>query len=255
MDKPGAWLYDQIGVEYPSRRRADPRLFRHILAALGDVRRVLNVGAGAGNYEPDDRLVVALDPSNLMLGHRRKGRRRAVQGVAERLPFSDRSFDISLATFTVHHWTDIPAGLLELGRVSARQVILFHDRALSPCYWIDDYFPEILDLPTEQHPDAEELGRWLQVIRTEVVPIPIDCTDGFCSAFWGRPEALLDPGVRAGSSALSQLSPDVADRDAGHLREDLESGAWDARYGFLRSLPEFDMGYRLLICGHQADIR
>lgn len=249
MDKPGAGLYDQIGAGYPSRRRADPRLLRQIVTALGDASRVLNVGAGAGNYEPDDRMVVALEPSDLMLRHRGTALGPAVRGVAEHLPFSDRSFDATLATFTVHHWTDIPAGLLELRRVSTCQVILFHDRGLSRCYWIDDYFPEILELPTERHPDVEGLRQWLTVIREEVVPIPFDCTDGFCSAFWGRPEALLDPVVRAGSSALSQLNPDVVGRDARLLREDLESGIWDARYGFLRKLKQFDVGYRLLVCG------
>jgi hypothetical protein len=242
-------LYEQIGSRYGAIRQPDHRLKARIISALGDARPVLNVGAGTGNYEPTDRPVVALEPSEAMARQRPEGSAPVVRGVAEDLPFDDRSFDAVLATFTVHHWSDVTAGLSELRRVSRRQVLLIHDRDLCDYYWITEYFPEVLALPSEQHPAVDQLCRSLDVIRIETLAIPADCSDGFCSAFWARPEALLDPARRAGSSSLSQLEPAVAERGVEQLRADLASGDWDFRYGFLRSLPEFDMGYRLLIAG------
>ncbi len=48
--------------------------------------------------------------------------------------------------------------------------------------------------------------------RIEVVPIPHDCADGFFHAYWRRPEAYLDPGVRAGISAFALMD----ELDAGY---------------------------------------
>ena len=249
VERPWSRLYEHIGSRYGAIRQPDHRLEARIISALGDARPVLNVGAGTGNYEPADRPVLALEPSEVMARQRRPGSAPVVRGVAEGLPFADRSFGAALATFTVHHWSDVRGGLSELRRVSHRQVLLVHDRDLCDYYWITEYFPEILAVPSEQHPAVDQLCRSLEVIRIETLPIPADCSDGFCSAFWARPEALLDPALRAGSSSLSRLDRTIAENDAEHLRADLASGDWDSRYGLLRTLPELDMGYRLLIAG------
>jgi hypothetical protein len=47
--------YDTIGVDYARLRRPDPRIAAAIDTALGDARTILNVGAGAGSYEPASR--------------------------------------------------------------------------------------------------------------------------------------------------------------------------------------------------------
>jgi hypothetical protein len=52
-------VYDRIGVGYHSVRRPDPRLAALLHDALGDARTVVNVGAGAGSYEPEDLAVTA----------------------------------------------------------------------------------------------------------------------------------------------------------------------------------------------------
>ena len=75
-------LYDRIGVGYTPTRRTDPRIAEHILAALGDARSVLNVGAGTGSYEPSDRAVVAVEPSAVMLAQRPPGAAPAVRAEA-----------------------------------------------------------------------------------------------------------------------------------------------------------------------------
>jgi hypothetical protein len=51
-------LYDKIGADYRSTRRADPRIAEAIRSALGDAASVVNIGAGSGSYEPTDLEVV-----------------------------------------------------------------------------------------------------------------------------------------------------------------------------------------------------
>src|SRR5919197_794442 len=119
-----AQLYDTIGATYAVTRRTDPRIAARIWAALGDARTVLNVGAGAGSYEPPDRTVVAVEPSAVMVAQRPPGAAPVVRPVAEDLPFHDGSFDAAMAVLSDHHWRDAVAGLREMARV-ARRVVVF----------------------------------------------------------------------------------------------------------------------------------
>ncbi|MFE3938866.1 class I SAM-dependent methyltransferase, partial [Streptomyces goshikiensis] len=114
-------VYDRIGIGYRKVRRPDPRLAALIDGALGDARTVVNVGAGAGSYEPADREVTAVEPSRVMLDQH-PGTRKVKAG-AEELPFEDGAFDAAMAVMTVHHWSDLKRGLAELRRVSRRQAV------------------------------------------------------------------------------------------------------------------------------------
>lgn len=243
--------YDTIGRTYAATRRADPRIAAQIDAALGDARTVVNVGAGTGNYEPAHCAVVALEPSLTMLQQRPAAAAPAVQGAAEALPFADRSFDAALCVLTTHHWADLEAGLQELQRVASRQVIFFFDVDFTRELWlVDDYFPEINDLETEQRaPGTDRFAQTLAIQHVEPVPVPADCIDGFAGCYWGRPERYLDPVVQAGMSCFAQLDPGILARGMEQLRLDLESGAWDARHGDLRTKDSHDLGYRILTAG------
>ena len=108
--------YDTIGVNYANPRQPDPRIAAQIHAALGPAHSVLNVGAGAGSYEPADRQVTAVEPSLEMIRQRPHDAAPVVQAHAESLPFADDSFDASMAVLTVHHWSDKPRGLQEMRR-------------------------------------------------------------------------------------------------------------------------------------------
>ena len=243
-------LYDDIGTGYATHRRADPRIAAAIDDALGDARRVLNVGAGAGSYEPADRAVVALEPSEMMLAQRSPGAAPAVRGVAEALPFPDGSVDAAMAVLTLHHWEDLGAGLSELRRVARRQVVLLFEPLEVRRFWAVEYFPEAVDVPSERRaPGVQHLREALEVREVRVVPIPIDCTDGFGAAYWGRPEAYLDPAVHASQSWLAQLDERLRTAGAQRLADDLASGQWDERFGHLRELDELDVGYRLVVAG------
>jgi len=240
--------YDEIGRSYSATRREEPRVAAYIWDALGDARTVLNVGAGTGSYEPTDRTIVALEPSPTMIAQRRDRTTRVVRGAAEALPFPDRSFDAAFAVLTVHHWLDRDAGMRELHRVSARQVVLFFEPFLDHDFWALRYFPEALDVPTEIDPPGEAFFRsHLRVRDVQTVPVPRDCVDGFGAAFWARPEAYLDPDVQAGMSCLALLPPDQLALGTARLAAELESGEWHRRFGHLLDLDTYDAGYRLLI--------
>lgn len=85
-------VYDEIGGGYTAGRREDPRIADAICKALGDAASVVNVGAGAGSYEPGDRSVVAVEPSATMIFQRPLGAAPAVRRFAEELPFTDAEF-------------------------------------------------------------------------------------------------------------------------------------------------------------------
>ena len=243
--------YDSIGTTYAATRRTEPRIAARIHAALGEADRVVNIGAGTGSYEPADRSVIAIEPSTTMLQQRPADAAPVVRAIAEALPFPDRAFDAALAVLTVHHWTDIERGLLEMQRVATRQVVLFFEPSWVAEFWlVREYFLEILALGSERAaPSAARLSRTLANAHSEPVPVPADCVDGFGGSCWNRPEAYLEPAVQDGMSSFAQLDPQVRARGTERLRRDLASGAWDARHGDLRERSEMDLGYRLLVAG------
>jgi hypothetical protein len=110
--------YGAIGRRYADFRKPDPRIAELIEKALGDARTIVNVGAGAGSYEPVGRQVTAVEPSQSMRDQRPPHLPAAIDAVAEHLPFDDASFDAAMSTFSVHQWKDLDAGLRELRRVT-----------------------------------------------------------------------------------------------------------------------------------------
>jgi ubiquinone/menaquinone biosynthesis C-methylase UbiE len=138
-------LYDTIGKTYADYRRPDPRIAAAIKNALGDAQSIVNVGAGAGSYEPMDRQVVAVEPSAVMISQRPSGAAPVVRASAMNLPFADDAFDAALAIFTVHHWPDQPRGLREMSRVARRCIILTWDNQHGGTWLTRDYFPEIVE--------------------------------------------------------------------------------------------------------------
>jgi SAM-dependent methyltransferase len=237
--------YDHIGSDYAKSRRSDPRLAARILEALGGADRVINVGAGAGSYEPGDRFVVAAEPSMMMLRQRSPGAAPAVRACAEALPFRDGAFAAALAVLTVHHWRDWRVGLREAIRVSRGQVVLLTWDPESAGFWlVHDYVPHVLEADRRRFPSLDALQGELADSQVLPVRIPHDCADGFMGAFWRRPAAYLDPQVRGAISSLADGSSEAA---LGRLAHDLASGAWAEKYGELLGVDELDLGYRLVI--------
>lgn len=240
--------YDRLGVDYRNVRRPDPRLATLIEEALGDAETVLNVGAGTGSYEPADRQVVAIEPSEVMLAQHSGSRR--VQGEAECLPFLDISFDAAMAILTVHHWQDLMRGLMELKRVAGRQVIFTwdpdHDRRL----WIaTEYVPAIIAMEAGRFATVSRIVEMLDAHTVHRFEMPHDFTDGFQAAFWRRPEAYLDPQIRAASSTFASLPSELVEPGIAKLRRDLKSGVWAREHSDLLGLDSVDYGYRVIVAG------
>ncbi len=149
----GDFDYESAGGGYGKRRRTDPRIASQVHAALGNARTVINVGAGTGSYEPDDRLVVAVEPSASMRSQRPPHRTPAINARAEGLPFDDDSFDAAMAMVTIHQWSEPETGMKELRRVSRGPVVIltFDGDALDR-FWLAEYAPELIAAETRRYP-------------------------------------------------------------------------------------------------------
>ncbi len=238
--------YDRLGIGYAAHRSPDPRIAAAIRGALDDARDVVNVGAGTGSYEPDDRRVVAVEPSAVMVRQRPAAAAPATRASALRLPFRDGAFDAALAVLTLHHWPDWRAGLRELRRVArARVVLLSWDPACDGFWLVRDYLPEILAADRAIFPTMAAMAAALGPATVVPVPIPSDCRDGFLGAYWRRPEAYLDPAVRAAISSFARIGDPAPGLD--RLRDDLRSGRWHDRHADLVGRDAIDLGYRLVV--------
>jgi SAM-dependent methyltransferase len=250
-------VYDTIGQGYLAHRRAEPRWEAVINEQLGDGRLVVNVGAGTGSYEPLDRAVVAVEPSSVMVSQRQPGAAPAVRASGSALPLRSGSADVAMAILTMHHWDDWAAGLAELCRVAPRRVVLTMDFEMHSRFWfLEDYVPEVGLFTLRQEPGYEAVaevigsgGGGVGGSAVSVIPllVPRDMQDGVLGAYWCRPEAYLDPAVRANCSGLALADPAVVARGVAALEADLNSGEWHRRHADLVERTAIDLGYRLVV--------
>jgi SAM-dependent methyltransferase len=216
--------------------------------ALGGAHTVVNVGAGTGSYESQHRQVIAVEPSTTMIAQRPPDAAPIVQGVAELLPFADAAFDAATAVLTIHHWRDFEAGLAEMRRVADRQFVLtFDPQALNWLWLVRDYLPQIATVDAQRLPGIDCVVAALGDVEVRPLPVPRDMVDGMLAAYWARPEAYLDPQVRAGMSILALMDPTIVEAAMARLRSDLNDGTWSRRNVDLFDLDTFDAGYRLLV--------
>jgi SAM-dependent methyltransferase len=249
MAPAGDFDYELNGTDYSDRRRQDPTIAALVRHSLGAAQSVINVGGGAGSYEPDDLDVTAVEPSASMRSQRPPDRRAAIDAVAEALPFSDDTFDAAMASVTVHQWSDQDQGLRELRRVSRGPVvILTFDGGALDRFWLAHYAPELIDAERRRYPPIDHICQVLGGTATvTAIPIPADCPDGFTEAFYARPEQFLDPAVRRSQSAWGFVSSEEERGAVDRLHHDLETGEWDRRYGSLRAQPTYTGSLRLVV--------
>jgi SAM-dependent methyltransferase len=241
--------YAAIGGRYIAYRQPEPLIASRILDALDDARSVLNVGAGAGSYEPADRPVTAVEPSASMRAQRPAHLSQAIDAVAEKLPFESHVFDASMATFTIHQWADLAAGLREMRRVTRGPVVLLScDPKEVQQFWLNQYAQEVLTTEARRYPDLESIRAILEGTTTFYqVPIPLECKDGFNEAYYGRPEMLLDQGARQACSAWSFVERETSLASVEHLASEIKNGRWDGQFGHLRTQPFYVGSLRLVV--------
>ena len=243
-------LYDSIGTRYSTYRRPDPRIARAVHAELRHAATIVNLGAGVGSYEPMERDLIAVEPSRLMISQRPRSAPPVVQACAEFVPFRDGAFDVAMAILSIHHWSDIERGLLEARRVAKHEVVLLTWVGFGQDFWLLDYLPQIREIDEKLFPSIEDLAQILGPLQVIPVPIPHDCTDGFLCAYWRRPHAYLDEGVRSAISTFSR----IRDFEEGlrSLEKDLQSGEWKQRYYHLFHSDSMDYGYRVVVTKSEA---
>jgi SAM-dependent methyltransferase len=242
--------YDRIGVGYTVTRRADPRIATQIHDALGDARSIVNVGAGAGAYEPCDREVLPIEPSEKMIAQRAPRLAPAIRGHAESLPLAADSVDAAMACMTLHHWADWRVGVQELRRVARKRVVIFtYDHSYAKRFWLlRDYLPRLARLDCARFPGIDEQRVAIgDDVRIEPVPVPHDCEDGFLAAYWRRPEAYLDDQLRMGMSTFHRPGAEQLLDGLDELADDLQTGRWEDRNQDILEREELDLGYRLLV--------
>jgi SAM-dependent methyltransferase len=247
----GDWDYEQHGHGYTVYRRPDPRIAALVHSALGPARTVLNVGAGAGSYEPEGRYVLAVEPSAVMRAQRPRSLAPAIDAVAQSLPLDDGSVDAAMAMITIHQWPDAARGLREMRRVTRGPVVIMtFDGDAMDRFWLNGYCPGLMDAERRRSPAISEIGAVLGgSTKVSVVPIPRDCTDGFTEAYYARPEMFLDPAARGAQSVWGFVTAAEQEEAVDRLRADLDSGAWQQRYGRWRDEPFFE-GSLVLVINH-----
>lgn len=252
-------LYDTIGRGYAAFRRPDPRIASAIDAALGDAASVVNVGAGAGSYEPRNRAVIAVEPSEVMIRQRPTPPEAAPcrLGSAEALPVETASVEAAMAVLSVHHWKNLEAGLREMARVARTRIVLLTwvpDAPGASMFWLtSDYFPEILAHDRAIFPSAAALASMLEratgagggAVSMTPLLIPHDCVDGMLGAYWRRPELYLSAERRGAMSSFARID---AEPGLAKLRADLSSGRWTELNRHLMNLDSLDLGYRVVCC-------
>jgi SAM-dependent methyltransferase len=240
--------YDRAGRTYSLTRQPDPRIRTVIEHALHGMATVANIGAGTGSYEPSNT-VIAVEPSHVMITQRRAEAAPAVRAVAEHLPIGTDAVDASIALLTVHHWSDVDAGIAEMIRVARRRVVIltWDDTVFRQFWLLREYLPAAAETDARLAVPITKLVSLLGTVSIQTVPVPHDCVDGFGGAYWRRPHAYLDETVRAGISMLALTPKPLLAKGLERLRAELTNGAWARRHADLLDVPQLDLGYRLLV--------
>jgi ubiquinone/menaquinone biosynthesis C-methylase UbiE len=164
-------------------RGADLEAIVNLTAGMSEAR-VLDLGCGGGhvsfNVAPHVREVVAYDLSREMLqvvarSAVERGLSNVItrEGVAEKVPFDDESFDMVLSRYSAHHWRDFDAGLREAARVlKPGGVAGFADTVAPPSPLLDTYFQTIEMLRDHSHVRDYSRAEWeAAMARAGLLPV------------------------------------------------------------------------------------
>ncbi|MFC1975814.1 class I SAM-dependent methyltransferase [Chloroflexota bacterium] len=251
--------YDSIGSGYNSRRSADSRILARLESLIGqpDSARILDVGAGTGNYTKAlaerGYQLWAIEPSKLMIDSAAdKEMISWYLGAAEALPFRDNFFDATYCTLSLHHFSDQAKGIGEIYRVlksGGRFVAFTSDPRRVPAdFWMRTYFGELFEQAGDSFPSIAVLIKRLvacgfKEVVSEPYLIPADNEDGFFCSAWQRPNDYLDQDYRNGISSFRLMAPKRLETAILSLKADLLSGRWEMQHGSIRNKRQYDGGY------------
>ncbi len=258
-------VYDSIGRHYARHRCADPRIVDETvrLLMLEPVSRIADIGAGTGNYsvalaELGFR-IKAIEPSGVM---REQGRRHPnvewVAGSAEDIPLPDQSVDGVVCVCSFHHFDDPVKAVREMARMCpGGPIVLFtYDPRLENTPWLAGYFPTMWKDAYDKFPPLKAVEQLLETetgmtVESCVFELPHDLRDRFTQAGWRRPEMYLDETFRAAMSSFALADQNMVKEGIRRLTQDLTTGEWEERHGWLKQLERADMGYRFVRAARQ----
>ena len=233
--------YDEIGKKYDLTRKADKflteRLFHHL--QITGSERCLDIGCGTGNYtialNRKGLDFIGVEPSGEMLekARNRDSNVQWKQGKAEDIPLEDNSVSGILAGLTIHHWNDLKKSFLELKRVlkpDGRLVMFTSTPKQMNGYWLNRYFPKMLEDSMRQMPSLQTVERNLahagfKIIETEPYFVKPELEDLFLYSGKHNPALYLEPQVRHGISSFSALANrEEVRKGLKKLERDIESG-------------------------------
>ncbi|PZE19902.1 class I SAM-dependent methyltransferase [Paenibacillus xerothermodurans] len=233
-------LYDAIGVNYDTSRKADPQITQRLISHLDAAKnsQVLDVGCGTGNYTIAlSRLGLTMtgtDISEEMLHTARKKPSQVTWDKADvlHLPYQDGAFSGATCILAIHHFKNLHQAFQQVYRVisQGRFVIFTSSPEQMERYWLTEYFPDAMHASCRQMPEIplavdhlRKLG--FSIVGVEKFFIQPDLQDFFLYSGKHEPSIYLNPNVRAGISTF----PNLASRDEIHigctrLKIDIESG-------------------------------
>jgi len=234
-------IYNEIGVGYDATRRADQGILNALasLIALHKDGSYLDVGCGTGNYTAELAKLggrwSAFDYSELMLEQAKKKSSVVEWSVLDvvKTPYESAAFDAAICSLAIHHFQDLHAAFKEISRVlvsSGKFVIFTSTPEQMNSYWLNHYFPVMMNRSSAQMPSVSKIEAALNIaglklFEVKSFSVSARLTDLFLYSGKQRPEMYLSASVRAGISSFRNCCPDVElTSGLSRLATDIESG-------------------------------
>lgn len=236
-------LYDKIGTEYDITRKADPEITRRVINLLQVVnkRKVIDLACGSGNY------TIALSKLGLSMSgvdiseemiNKAKQKNDTINWFhadIENLPFDNNNFSGAICTLAIHHFRDLLRIFKEVNRVlqsGSRFVIFTSSPEQMKNYWLNEYFPEMMEKSIAQMPSINLVSKALKengfnMLGYESYMIQPNLQDFFLYSGKYRPELYLKPEVRAGISSFASLArKEEVDSGIRKLEAEISNGSF-----------------------------
>lgn len=258
-------IYNKIGKTYNNTRHADKRitdiLIRLISYPAGSI--VADIGAGTGNYSYElakkNYSVIAVEPSETMINQGRSHENlKWIKASAENIPLESNSVDAVICTLAVHHFKSVESFISESKRILKSDgnlvIFTFDPNLLSDNDWLKYYF---IDLHNNAMDSVLRQNVMVDLLESEFknksfitdFSLPSNLTDSFFRSAWKYPEKYLDSEFRNGISAFKLADEDIVNNALSKLQKDLQSGAWDKKYNYVRALEYFNADYYYISVG------
>lgn len=233
-------LYDVIGVEYDTSRKADPHIAERLINHLQVLNNspILDVACGTGNYtvalSQKGLNMTGTDISEEMLSKACKKSTVVTwdKGDVINLPYQKESFLGATCILAIHHFQDLKKAFQEVYRVlnKGRFVILTSSPEQMESYWLKEYFPDAMIKSCKQMPQVPQVVDCLKdigfkLVGLETFLIQPNLQDFFLYSGKYEPSIYLNPKVRAGISTFANLtSEEEIHAGCTKLKSDIESG-------------------------------